>query len=97
MSARRAPSADELIDDFRNPEGRSRLEARWRLVEDDWREVRLPFASFSPYRLSAPLDAGRLTQLGLVAIGRAIQARLCVAELGWYREHENDTAPSSCG
>jgi hypothetical protein len=49
-----------------------------------WREVRLPFAEFAPYRLDAPLDTARLTRLGLVAIGRAFAAELCVAEIGLY-------------
>ena len=64
---------------------------------EDWQEVRMPFARFSPSRLSTPLAAGQLTQLGLVAIGRAFQARLCIAQVGWYREHEDGAAPSSGG
>ncbi|NEX22412.1 NADH:ubiquinone oxidoreductase [Thiorhodococcus mannitoliphagus] len=178
MSASSLPSADGLIDDFRDADGRSRLGTRWRLVTDtvmggvsearmafdtldgrralcvegevrleqnggflqvnleltrkgapldasefagvrltvrgngehynlhlksrdcalpwqayratfvagqDWQEIRVPFERFAPNRLSAPLDAGQLTQLGLVAIGRAFQAQLCIAQVGWYR------------
>lgn len=51
---------------------------------DDWHEVRLPFSAFTPHRLDAPLDTRRLRRLGIVAIGRAMHADLCVAELGFY-------------
>lgn len=50
-----------------------------------WETVELPFVSFLPYRLEAPLDVTRLRRLGLVAIGRAFQADLAVAEIGFYR------------
>lgn len=50
-----------------------------------WQAVELPFASFRPHRLEAPLDVTRLRRLGLVAIGRPFQADLAVAELGFYR------------
>ncbi|EGV28159.1 NADH:ubiquinone oxidoreductase complex I intermediate-associated protein 30 [Thiorhodococcus drewsii AZ1] len=183
-------SADELIDDFRDPDGRSRLGTHWRLVTDtvmggvssarmsftaangrralcvegevklehnggflqanldltnqgrpldasdftglrlivcgngerynlhlksrdcalpwqayratfvagpDWQEIRIPFEHFTPNRLSAPLAADQLTQLGLVAIGRAFHAQVCVAEVGWYRGLDAESAPSPCG
>lgn len=51
-----------------------------------WTEVRLPFAAFVPHRTDAPLDLHRLRRLGLVAIGRAFEAELCVAQIGLYRE-----------
>jgi hypothetical protein len=50
----------------------------------DWREVRLPFTDFAPHRLEAKLDTRRLRRLGLVAIGRAMHADICIAELGFY-------------
>jgi hypothetical protein len=49
-----------------------------------WSEVRIPFADFTPHRLAAPLDRSRLSRLGLVAIGQAMTAELCVAELAFY-------------
>ncbi|MCF7984238.1 MAG: CIA30 family protein [Thiohalocapsa sp.] len=52
----------------------------------DWREVRLPFARFTPHRLVPALDTRRLKRLGLVAIGRAMQADLCVAEIAFYAD-----------
>ncbi len=50
----------------------------------DWREVRLPFLGFEPHRLDAPLDTRRLSRLGIVAIGRAMAAEVCLTEVGLY-------------
>jgi hypothetical protein len=55
------------------------------VADDTWREVRLPFAAFTPHRLVPALDVTRLKRLGIVAIGRAMQAELCVDEIGFYR------------
>ncbi len=52
----------------------------------EWREIRLPFADFEPHRTDVPLDTRRLRSLGLVAIGRAFDAELCVSEIGLYRD-----------
>lgn len=49
-----------------------------------WREVRLPFAQFAPHRLETPLDLTRVRRIGVVAIGRAFFADLCVAEIAFY-------------
>jgi len=49
-----------------------------------WREVRLPFNSFEPYRVDVPLNLRRLRRLGIVASGRAFTADFCVAEVGFY-------------
>jgi hypothetical protein len=51
----------------------------------DWATIDLPFASFVPYRLDAPLDTTRLKRIGLVAIGRVFNADLVVSELSFYR------------
>jgi hypothetical protein len=55
------------------------------VADATWREVRLPFAAFTPHRLVPALDVTRLKRLGIVAIGRAMQAELCVDEVGFYR------------
>ena len=52
----------------------------------NWREIRLPFTDFQPHRLKPEFNPARLTKLGIVAIGRAFRARVCLAEVGWYRE-----------
>jgi len=51
----------------------------------DWETVDLPFETFVPYRLQAPLDTMRLRRIGLVAIGRAFYADLAVSKLAFYR------------
>jgi hypothetical protein len=51
-----------------------------------WREVRLPFADFVPHRLVPALDVTRLRRLGIVAIGRAMRADVCVSEIGLYAD-----------
>lgn len=50
-----------------------------------WQTVRLPFAEFSRYRIDQPLDLHCLRRLGLVAIGRTMQADLCFARIVLYR------------
>jgi hypothetical protein len=55
------------------------------IAESGWETIDLPFNTFEPHRLEAPLDTGRLRRIGLVAIGRAFQADLAVAELAFYR------------
>lgn len=51
-----------------------------------WHTVRLPFAEFTGYRIGSPLNPGRLERIGIVAIGRAFKADLCVARLALYRD-----------
>lgn len=46
---------------------------------------RLPFDQFTGYRIGKKLDLKRLERIGLVAIGRAFTADLCVAQIGLYR------------
>lgn len=50
-----------------------------------WTAVNLPFETFTPYRLSTPLDRARLRRIGLVGIGRAFRADLAVSRLALYR------------
>ena len=49
----------------------------------DWQELDLPFARFTPYRLTEPLDPSRLMRLGIVAIGRTMHAEVCIARIGF--------------
>lgn len=51
----------------------------------DWQTVEIPFDSFVPYRLEAPLDTTRVRRIGLVAIGRAFSADLMVSEISLYK------------
>lgn len=50
-----------------------------------WQTVRLPFASFQPYRIEAPLDTSKLRRIGIVAIGREMLADVCIARLSFYQ------------
>jgi len=51
-----------------------------------WQTVRLPFTEFTGYRIGKKLDLKRLERIGLVAIGRAFSADLCIGELALYRD-----------
>ena len=51
-----------------------------------WQTVRLPFDQFTGYRIGKKLDLEHLERIGLVAIGRAFTADLCVAQIGLYRD-----------
>jgi hypothetical protein len=51
---------------------------------DSWQTLRLPFAEFVPYKTSKPLDLTELERLGVVAIGRAFSADVCIGRLGFY-------------
>lgn len=56
----------------------------------EWRTIRIPFAQFEPYRIRKDLDTRRLKRLGVVAIGRAFRADLCLARLALYRGAASD-------
>ena len=50
-----------------------------------WQSVEIPFESFSPYKISLPLDISKLKRIGVVAIGRDFDADISVSEIGFYR------------
>lgn len=50
-----------------------------------WQRIYLPFRDFQPHRIDKPLDVSRLQRIGLVAIGRAFRADLCLGEIGLYK------------
>lgn len=55
------------------------------IATPEWRTIRLPFATFEPHRIDAPLDLARLRRLGIVAIGRAFTADVAIGKLQFYR------------
>lgn len=55
------------------------------IAEPVWRTLRLPFGEFVPYRTEAALNLARLQRLGMVAIGREMQADLCIGRIAFYR------------
>lgn len=54
-------------------------------TDDSWREVDLPFGTFLPESLRAPLDSSRLERLGIVAAKKAGAADVAVARIVFYR------------
>lgn len=50
-----------------------------------WQTVRLPFLEFDSYRIGRKLDLKHIERIGLVAIGRAFTADLCISRLEFYR------------
>jgi hypothetical protein len=50
----------------------------------EWKMLHLPFAEFTPYRIDKTLDISRLRRIGIVAIGRAFHADLCIGKIGLY-------------
>jgi hypothetical protein len=49
-----------------------------------WQTVQLPFAGFSPYKTGKALDLTKLERIGVLAIGRAFTADLCIGRVGFY-------------
>ncbi|OIR10807.1 complex I intermediate-associated protein 30 (CIA30) [mine drainage metagenome] len=50
----------------------------------NWQTIRIPFDGFIPHRIDVPLDTSRLRRLGVVAIGRTMQADICISRLALY-------------
>jgi hypothetical protein len=50
-----------------------------------WETVRLPFSDFQGYRIGKKLDVEHLERIGVVAIGRAFRADLCIGAVALYR------------
>ncbi len=50
-----------------------------------WQTIRLSFDNFQKHRINEPLDKTRLRRLGVVAIGRVMQADVCIAGVSLYR------------
>lgn len=56
-----------------------------------WQVIRLPFKDFSGYRIGTKLDLKHLRRIGLLAIGDAFAADLCVARVAFYRERQSES------
>lgn len=48
------------------------------LAQGAWKVIRLPFKSVNPHQLYVPLDVMRLERMGVVAIGRALEADVAI-------------------
>lgn len=53
-------------------------------TQASWQRIRLAFADFIPHRIATPLNQSRLRRVGIVAIGREMQADIAFANLGFY-------------
>ena len=51
-----------------------------------WQTLRLPFSDFQPYRIDTALNLSSLRRIGIVGIGRAFTAEVCVARVALYRQ-----------
>lgn len=50
-----------------------------------WSVLHIPFSAFVPYKISNQLDRGRISRIGIVAIGRDFSADVCVSGIGFFR------------
>lgn len=50
----------------------------------DWETHRIPFTDFAPHRTDAPLDLSKLRRIGIIAIGREMEADVSVAHVRFY-------------
>lgn len=50
----------------------------------EWQTLTLPFAGFAPHRTTTPLNLAHLRRLGLIAIGRAFEVDLALADIRLY-------------
>lgn len=50
----------------------------------EWETHRIPFTDFAPHRTETPLDLTKLRRIGILAIGRAFEADVSVADLRFY-------------
>ncbi len=49
-----------------------------------WQTFWIPFGTFVPHRIEAPLDPARLRRIGIIAIGRPGPVEIAVADLRFY-------------
>lgn len=54
-------------------------------VAPSWQTVRVPFTAFTPHRFGGTLVPGEIRGIGLVALGEAGDAELCLARAAWLR------------
>jgi hypothetical protein len=50
-----------------------------------WHTVQLPFSEFAPHRTSGRLELSAVRRIGILALGEAMTAEVCVARLAWLR------------
>ena len=51
----------------------------------EWTEVRIPFDRFEAHRTDAQFDPASLRRIGILAIGKVMEADISVSDIGFYR------------
>ncbi|MEA1989334.1 MAG: CIA30 family protein [Pseudomonadota bacterium] len=54
-------------------------------VAEQWQRLFIPFSQFSPYKTLVSLQPNKIKRLGILAIGEAFQANICIRTLGVYK------------
>ena len=49
-----------------------------------WQTIFLAFSQFEPYRIETPMDPADIRRIGIVAIGRAFAANLCIGRVALF-------------
>lgn len=52
----------------------------------DWQTLRFPFSDIKPYKTNRRFQQHKLVRIGLVGIGRAFKADLCLAAVKFYKD-----------
>ncbi|MGB5520410.1 MAG: CIA30 family protein, partial [Gammaproteobacteria bacterium] len=60
------------------------------ITRSQWREIRLPFSEFEPYKSKKRFNPGKLVRIGVVAIGRQFDADLCLGKIAFYNDDSGD-------
>ena len=50
-----------------------------------WQTILLPFSQFEPHRIETPMNPADIRRIGIVAIGRAFAASICIGRVALYR------------
>lgn len=53
---------------------------------ETWQRLFLPFKDFAAYKTIADLDPQKIKRLGILAIGEAFEADICIRTLGLYKQ-----------
>ena len=54
------------------------------MATEHWQTIDLPFRGFAAYKTTSDFVPTRLSRVGIVAIGRAFDADVCVANVSFY-------------
>ncbi|MBY5934223.1 CIA30 family protein [Tateyamaria omphalii] len=55
------------------------------VANEAWTTIRIPFTAFEAHRTDASFDPSRLRRIGILAIGREMQADIAVSGVRFYR------------